>query len=64
MKDIALEMCHILSSGKDLREFGCLLHEEWLQKKSLVDGISMLKLIRIMKKPGKLVPSAGNRRCR
>jgi D-glycero-alpha-D-manno-heptose-7-phosphate kinase len=44
MKDIALEMCHILSSGKDLREFGCLLHEEWLQKKSLVDGISNAKI--------------------
>ena len=44
MKDIALEMCHVLSSGNDLRELGYLLHEEWLQKKSLVPGISNAKI--------------------
>ena len=40
MKNIALEMRRILISGKDLREFGELLHQEWLCKQRLVDGIT------------------------
>jgi D-glycero-alpha-D-manno-heptose-7-phosphate kinase len=40
IKQIAIDMMGILTSGKDLREFGGLLHEEWLYKRGLVEGIA------------------------
>jgi len=40
MRDIAFEMKELLIKGKDLRKFGELLHEEWMNKKSLTEDIS------------------------
>lgn len=40
IKEIALEMKKLLIEGKDLRRFGELLNEEWINKKSLVGGIT------------------------
>ena len=44
IKAIAQEMCNVLILRKDLRLFGELLHEEWLNKKKLVDGITNDKI--------------------
>ena len=44
MKEIAIEMGKVLTSGKDLRQLGELLHQEWLCKKGLVDGITNEKI--------------------
>lgn len=40
IKELALEMKMLLIKGRDLRRFGELLHEEWINKKNLVEGIS------------------------
>ena len=40
IKELALEMKKLLTEGRDLRKFGELLHEEWMNKKELVEGIS------------------------
>ena len=40
MKGLALEIKKLLTEGGELRKFGELLHEEWMNKKRLVDGIS------------------------
>lgn len=40
MKEFALEMRRVLTLCTDLREFGELLHQEWLCKKRLMDNIS------------------------
>jgi len=40
IKSIAEEMRRLLAGDGDLKEFGELLHKEWVHKKRLVDGIS------------------------
>lgn len=40
IKQVAIDMCDILTSNKDLHQFGELLHQEWLYKKSLVTDIT------------------------
>ncbi len=40
IKRIAEEMRRLLAEEGDLKEFGQLLHEEWVYKKKLIDGIS------------------------
>ena len=43
-------MSKVLTSGKDLRELGELLHQEWLCKRRLVDGISNERIDRYYEK--------------
>ncbi|MFC1913743.1 GHMP kinase [Chloroflexota bacterium] len=40
MKEIASELSRVLLEGKDMREFGNLLQQEWLYKRQVVDGIT------------------------
>jgi len=40
MKGLTLEMKRLLNEGKNLREFGELLHDEWMDKKRLARGIT------------------------
>ena len=40
IKSVAEKMTQLLMGDGDLKEFGELLHEEWIHKKRLVDGIS------------------------
>lgn len=40
IKELAHEMKGLLNEGNDLSRFGELLHKEWINKKSLVEGIS------------------------
>lgn len=40
IKEIAFKMKRLLIEGGDLKKFGELLHEEWANKKRLVEGIS------------------------
>lgn len=40
IRELALEMKKLLTEGGDLRRFGELLHEEWMYKRGLVEGIS------------------------
>ncbi len=40
MRDMAHQMRLVLTEGKDLKNFGRLLHEEWLCKRELTDGIT------------------------
>lgn len=44
IKEIAVQMGKVLTSGKDLREFGELLHQEWMCKKGLVEGVTNEKI--------------------
>lgn len=44
MKEIAQTIYMILREHKDLRELGNLLHEEWLLKKQITEGISNPKI--------------------
>ena len=40
MRDLSREMAHVLQSGRRLTEFGELMHQAWLLKRSVTGGIT------------------------
>ena len=44
MRDLATDVVRVLTSGKDLAEFGLLMHEGWMLKRQLVGGITNEKI--------------------